>query len=56
MLKAPLSSASACLILDLLEDGWQLEQIVEPSLVEPIKDWLNECQQCQKHRGARDVL
>lgn len=51
MIKAPMSSADACEVLDRLEDGEALEDIVESNLVAPITEWLEEVERIVNVRG-----
>ncbi len=50
LFKAPLSSADACEILDRLEDGVPLHEIVVHELVEPISEWIDEVN-CIENEG-----
>lgn len=52
--KSPLSAADAEAILTALDEGKELEEIVEPELVEPIQGWLEECTRIGKMRRSRD--
>lgn len=52
--KSPLSSADAAAILDALDDGKELEEIVEPELISPISEWLLTVTKVEMTRRKRD--
>lgn len=52
-ISAPMSSADACEVLDQLELGRPLNEIVMPELVAPITEWLEEVRRLDVERNKR---